>query len=117
MKLAVKLVTHSFGSYLPVLYGDQTPRVIVSNIFICGFCGILSYSYGCCGYLCLDLTNYFFPHLQGLTQTAMMFQETSPIVQLSYSWEALLISSRKRTVLWNFGNEQVTQIGQKERKR
>ena len=59
----------------------------------------------------------FSPHLQGLTQTAMMFQEASPIVQLSYSWEALLISSRKRTVLWNFGNEQVTQIGQKERKR
>lgn len=34
MKLAVKLVTHSFGSYLPVLYGDQTPRVIVSNMWV-----------------------------------------------------------------------------------
>ena len=39
MKLAVKLMTHSFGPYLPVLYGDQTPRVIVSSIFYVGSVG------------------------------------------------------------------------------
>ena len=47
----------------------------------------------------------------------MLLQEPSPIVQLSYSWEALLISSEKRTVLWDFHNEKATQVGQKERKR
>ena len=47
----------------------------------------------------------------------MILQEASPIVQLSYSWDALLISSEKRTVLWDFHSEKVTQVGQKERKR
>lgn len=60
---------------------------------------------------------FIFSTFQGLTQTAMMLQELSPIVQLSYSWEALLISSEKRTVLWDFHTEKVTQVGQKERKR
>lgn len=47
----------------------------------------------------------------------MILQEPSPIVQLSYSWDALLISSEKRTIVWDFLKEKVTQVGQKERKR
>ncbi|KAJ7374252.1 Tectonin beta-propeller [Desmophyllum pertusum] len=46
----------------------------------------------------------------------MVLQEVSPIIQLSYSWQALLISSEKRTVLWDFHNAKATQVGQKERK-
>ena len=46
----------------------------------------------------------------------MVLQEPSPIVQLSYSWESLLISSEKRTVLWNFHYEKATQVGQKGEK-
>lgn len=53
---------------------------------------------------------------EGLTQTAMSLQEPSPIVQLSFSWSSLLISSEKRTILWDFRNEKVIQVGQKERK-
>ena len=46
-----------------------------------------------------------------------MLEDTAPIVQLSYSWQALLISSEKRTLLWNFHSEGMIQVGQKERKR
>ncbi|PFX19161.1 tectonin beta-propeller repeat-containing protein 2-like [Stylophora pistillata] len=74
--------------------------------------GELLYTGDALGTVFVTVSNFH----KGLTQTAMMFQEASPIVQLSYSWEALLISSEKRTVLWNFSNEQITQIGQKERK-
>ena len=47
----------------------------------------------------------------------MILHEPSPIVQLSYSWDALLVSSEKRTIVWDFLKEKVTQVGQKERKR
>lgn len=53
---------------------------------------------------------------EGLTQTALILQEPSSVVQLSYSWNALLISTEKRTILWDFRHEKITQVGQKERK-
>lgn len=50
------------------------------------------------------------------SQTAVMFTEESPVVQLSYSSVALLASTQKRSVISKYTEEEPTQIGQKERK-
>ena len=67
--------------------------------------------------LSTELVIFFFNFSQGMTQTALIMHEPSPIVQLSYSWTTLLISTEKRSILWDFHSENISQVGQKERKK
>ncbi|XP_032232870.2 tectonin beta-propeller repeat-containing protein 2-like [Nematostella vectensis] len=52
----------------------------------------------------------------GVTQSVLLFVENAPVVQLSYSPQALLVSTWRHTVLWHFTGDQQIQVGQKERK-
>lgn len=49
-------------------------------------------------------------------QTAIIVEENAGIVQLSYASDALLASTTKRTIIWSFRNEKISQVGEKERK-